>query len=105
MGSDADVLARLAELQRRAALGGGEERRKRLRESGRLTARERVESLFDPGTFAEIDALITHRCLDFGMDTQLVPGDGVVTGYGTVHGRTVWVFAQEIGRASCRERV
>jgi propionyl-CoA carboxylase beta chain len=89
------VLARLAELQRRAALGGGEERLKRLRDSGRLTARERIEHLFDSGTFSEIDALVTHRCRDFGMDAQLVPGDGVVAGSGLVAGRLTYAFAQD----------
>jgi propionyl-CoA carboxylase beta chain len=95
VGADADVLARLAELQRRAALGGGEERLKRQRDSGRLTARERIEHLFDPGTFNEIDALVTHRCLDFGMGEQLVPGDGVVAGSGLVAGRLAYAFAQD----------
>ena len=56
----------------------------RQRESGRLTARERIDQLFDPGTFEEIDALVTHRCRDFGMAEQVVPGDGVVAGYGRV---------------------
>jgi propionyl-CoA carboxylase beta chain len=95
LGADSDVLARLAELQRRAALGGGEERLKRLRDSGRLTARERVEQLFDPGTFTEIDGLVTHRCLDFGMEAQRVPGDGVVAGSGFVAGRLAYAFAQD----------
>src|SRR6187455_2586122 len=89
------VLSRLAELQRRAALGGGEERLQRQRDSGRLTARERIGLLFDPATFEEIDKLVTHRCLDFGMDEQHYPGDGVVAGHGTVDGRRVFVFAQD----------
>ena len=89
------VLSRLAELQRRAALGGGEERLQRQRESGRLTARERIEQLFDPGTFTEIDALVTHRCLDFGMADQLIPGDGVIAGSGLVNGRLTFAFAQD----------
>jgi propionyl-CoA carboxylase beta chain len=95
LGADSDVLARLAELQRRAALGGGEERLKRLRDSGRLTARERIEHLFDPGSFTEIDALVTHRCLDFGMAEQIVPGDGVVAGSGQIAGRLAYAFAQD----------
>jgi propionyl-CoA carboxylase beta chain len=87
--------ARLAELQRRAELGGGEERLARHRASGRLTARERIDALFDPGTFDEIDAFVTHRCRDFGMETQTIPGDGVVAGSGRVDGRLVYAFAQD----------
>src|SRR6187455_331483 len=89
------VLSRLAELQRRAALGGGEERLQRQRDSGRLTARERIGLLFDPATFEEIDKLVTHRCLDFGMADQVIPGDGVIAGYGRVDGRLVYAFAQD----------
>src|SRR5687767_581605 len=89
------VLGRLADLQRRAAPGGGEERLQRQRESGRLTARERTDLLFDPGTFTEIDALVTHRCLDFGMAEQVIPGDGVIAGSGQVNGRLTFAFAQD----------
>ncbi|HNV02353.1 MAG TPA: acyl-CoA carboxylase subunit beta [Vicinamibacterales bacterium] len=88
-------LDRLADLRRRAELGGGEARLKRQREAGKLTARERMEALFDPGTFEELDKLVTHRCLDFGMQEQLVPGDGVVSGHGRVNGRPVFAFAQD----------
>ncbi len=95
MSRESEVLGRLADLRRRAALGGGEERLKRLRDSGRLTARERIEHLFDPGTFAEIDALVTHRCSDFGMGEQLIPGDGVVAGSGQIGGRLAYAFAQD----------
>ena len=70
----------LADLQRRAELGGGEARQKRQHDAGKLTVRERIELLFDPGTFEEVDKLVTHRCRDFGMETQIVPGDGVVAG-------------------------
>ena len=77
----------LADLERRAELGGGEDRLRRQREAGKLTARERVDLLFDPGTFEEIDKFVTHRCGDFGMADQVVPGDGVVCGYGRVNGR------------------
>src|SRR5258707_1725109 len=84
-----------ADLDRRAELGGGEERLRRQRESGKLTARERVELLFDPGTFEEIDKFVTHRCLDFGMAEQVVPGDGVVAGHGRVNGRLAYAFAQD----------
>jgi propionyl-CoA carboxylase beta chain len=86
---------RLEELLRRAELGGGEERLRRQHEAGKLTARERVALLFDPGSFDEIDALVTHRCQDFGMTDQVIPGDGVVCGSGRVDGRLVFAFAQD----------
>ena len=85
----------LAELERRAELGGGEDRVAKQHASGKLTARERMELLFDPGTFEEIDKLVTHRCRDFGMDEQAIPGDGFVTGRGRVDGRLVFAFAQD----------
>src|SRR5918996_6429577 len=85
----------LADLDRRAELGGGEERLRKQRAGGKLTARERMDLLFDPGTFEEIDKFITHRCRDFGMGDQVVPGDGVVAGYGRVHGRVTYAFAQD----------
>ena len=85
----------LAGLERRAELGGGEERLHRQHAAGKLTARERIDLLFDPGTFEELDKLVTHRCLDFGMAEQVVPGDGVVTGHGLVDGRQVFAFAQD----------
>ena len=90
-----DPVAFLAELERRAELGGGEERLRKQREAGKLTARERVELLFDAATFEEIDKFVAHRCRDFGMDDQVVPGDGVVAGYGRVNGRVVCAFAQD----------
>ncbi len=86
---------RLADLLRRAELGGGEDRLRRQHEAGKLTARERIGLLFDPGSFEEIDALVTHRCQDFGMADQVVPGDGVVGGSGRVDGRPVFAFAQD----------
>src|SRR6266705_861960 len=85
----------LADLDRRAELGGGEERLRRQRESGKLTARERIDLLFDSGTFEEIDKFVTHRCLDFGMAEQVVPGDGVVAGHGRINGRLAYAFAQD----------
>ena len=85
----------LADLERRAELGGGEARLQKQHEAGRLTARERIELLFDLGTFEEVDKLVTHRCRDFGMDDQIIPGDGVVAGHGTVDGRQVFAFAQD----------
>jgi propionyl-CoA carboxylase beta chain len=89
---------KLAELTARHAIaeeGGGPERRARERKSGKLSARERVEFLLDEGTFEETDKFVTHRATDFGMDAQRVPGDGFITGYGRVHGRVVFVFAQD----------
>jgi propionyl-CoA carboxylase beta chain len=90
-----EKLKRLEELNARALLGGGEARIERQHKAGKLTARERVELLFDPGTFVEIDKFVVHRCADFGMDETRIPGDGVVTGYGKVAGRQVFVFAQD----------
>ncbi len=86
---------KLSHLETLAEAGGGEARRRRQHEAGKLTARERIDLLFDPGTFEEYDKLVTHRCRDFGMDEQLVPGDGVVSGFGRVEGRPVYAFAQD----------
>jgi propionyl-CoA carboxylase beta chain len=85
----------LDDLERRAELGGGEDRLRRQRDAGKLTARERIDLLFDPGTFEEIDKFVTHRCSDFGMAGQVVPGDGVVCGYGRINGRLAYAFAQD----------
>jgi len=85
----------LAELERRAELGGGEERVRRQHAAGKLTARERIDLLFDPGTFEELDKLVTHRCRDFGMGQQIVLGDGVIAGHGLIDGRQVFAFAQD----------
>jgi propionyl-CoA carboxylase beta chain len=90
-----DPVARLAELEARAEAGGGPARRERQHAAGRLTARERIDRLFDAGTFEEIDKLVTHRCRDFGMADELVPGDGVVAGHGRIAGRPVYAFAQD----------
>src|SRR5688500_17473203 len=90
-----DTLKYLENLDRRAEHGGGEERLRRQHEAGKLTARERIELLFDPGSFEELDKLVTHRCRDFGMAEQIVPGDDVVAGHGLVDGRQVFAFAQD----------
>lgn len=80
----------------RAALeGGGAERQERQHKEGKLLARERVELLLDEGTFEEIDKLVRHRCRDFGMDEQVIDGDGFITGWGYIHGRLAYVFAQD----------
>jgi len=85
----------LEQYERRAEAGGGEARRERQHAAGKLTARERIDLFFDPGSFREIDKLITHRCRDFGMEEELIPGDGVVAGHGRVDGRLVYAFAQD----------
>src|SRR5262245_18505945 len=85
----------LEELETRAAAGGGQDRLDRQHAAGKLTARERIDLLFDPGTFEEVDKLVTHRCRDFGMDSQIIPGDGVVAGHGLVGRRQVCAFAQD----------
>src|SRR5205814_7716869 len=89
---------RLEELRRRHAAaeqGGGPERRARQHKEGKLSARERIELLLDEATFEELDKLVTHRCRDFGMEEQVIPGDGFITGHGRIHGRLVYVFAQD----------
>ena len=89
---------KLDELERRkteSELGGGEARIQRQHDAGKLTARERISLLFDPGSFQELDQLVVHRNHDFGMDRQKIPGDGVVAGYGFVDGRLVYAFAQD----------
>jgi propionyl-CoA carboxylase beta chain len=86
---------RLRELERLADLGGGEERLSKQHQQGKLTARERMTRLFDPGTFEEVDKLVTHRCQDFGMEQTIIPGDGVVSGHGRINGRVVYAFAQD----------
>src|SRR5690554_337945 len=90
-----DNVERLHKLNAQAEQGGGEARIKRQHDAGKYTARERIDLLLDPGTFVELDKLKTHRCADFGMQNKKIPGDGVVTGYGKVDGRTVYVFSQD----------
>jgi acetyl-CoA carboxylase carboxyltransferase component len=81
--------------RRNALLGGGEERIRKIHASGRLTARERIDILFDPGTFQELGSFVTHRCTDFGMEKQKIIGDGVIAGYGRINGRLTYAFAQD----------
>src|SRR5437762_13146829 len=90
-----EKLKELQELHRRAEEGGGPERCKRQHDASKLTARERVHFLVDEGSFEELDKFVEHRCVDLGMANQRVPGDGVVTGYGRIDGRLVYVFAQD----------
>jgi propionyl-CoA carboxylase beta chain len=91
----ADPIARLDEMNRQALAAGGPERIKKQHEAGKLTARERIELLCDPGSFVEMDRFVVHRCSDFGMQGQRFLGDGVVTGHGTIEGRKIFVFAQD----------
>ncbi|MDP3768922.1 MAG: carboxyl transferase domain-containing protein, partial [Dehalococcoidia bacterium] len=93
MGDD-----RLSDLRRRKdrIRGlGGPERIQRQHDQGKLTARERIDHLLDPGSFVELDAFVTHQARQFGMERVEAPADGVVTGYGTIAGRTVYVFSQD----------
>ena len=90
-----DKRSLLSDYEQQAELGGGVERRQRQHDAGKLTARERIDLFFDVGTFTEIDKLVTHRCRDFGMESQQIPGDGVVAGYGQVNSRLVYAFAQD----------
>src|SRR5687767_9683076 len=86
---------RLEELNRLAEQAGGQERIERQHKASKLTARERLEVLLDRDSFVEIGRFVTHRASDFGMAEQKVPGDGVITGYGTIGGRRAFVFAQD----------
>ncbi|MBF0267517.1 MAG: acyl-CoA carboxylase subunit beta [Alphaproteobacteria bacterium] len=90
-----EIIQQLEEKRERARKGGGERRIAAQHNKGKLTARERIELLLDPGSFEEWDMFVEHRCHDFGMDKETIPGDGVVTGYGTVNGRLVFVFSQD----------
>ncbi|MCK4774708.1 MAG: methylmalonyl-CoA carboxyltransferase, partial [Candidatus Krumholzibacteria bacterium] len=95
MPSSEDKLKELQSRREAVMLGGGEKRIKKIHDSGRLTARERINLLLDPGTFQEMGVFVAHRCHDFGMEKQKVPGDGVVAGYGSVNGRLTYAFAQD----------
>src|SRR5262245_60911830 len=90
-----NILDQLEARRAEARLGGGERRVAAQHGKGKLTARERVEVLLDEGSFEEYDMYVTHRCGDFGMAEQKVAGDGVVTGWGTINGRQVYVFSQD----------
>jgi propionyl-CoA carboxylase beta chain len=88
-------IERMQDLSRQADAGGGEERTKKQRSNGRMTARERIDFLLDPGSFVELDKFKTHRITDFEMADKKIPGDGVVTGYGTIDGRQVCIFSHD----------
>jgi propionyl-CoA carboxylase beta chain len=91
----AESLEELEHRNRLAEEGGGKERRERQHREGKLSVRERITLLLDEGTFEETDKFVTHRCTDFGMEQKRIPGDGFVTGFGRIDGRTVFVFAQD----------
>ncbi|NNM34892.1 MAG: methylmalonyl-CoA carboxyltransferase, partial [Gemmatimonadetes bacterium] len=90
-----EALERLQALRHESTLGGGKARVEAQHARGKLTARERIALLLDPDSFVEMDRFVTHRSTDFGLDKQKILGDGVVTGYGTIHGRLVYTFSQD----------
>src|SRR6185437_13935731 len=90
-----DILRQLNEKRAAARAGGGAKRVAAQHGKGKLTARERLDVLLDPDSFEEWDMFVEHRSADFGIDAQKVPGDGIVTGYGTVNGKLVFVFSQD----------
>ena len=90
-----EIVEALEQKRAQARVGGGQTRIDAQHKRGKLTARERIEVLFDPDSFEEWDMFVEHRCIDFGMEKTQIPGDGVVTGYGTVNGRPVFVFSQD----------
>ena len=89
------IIAELEDKRAQARLGGGQKRIDTQHGKGKLTARERLDVLLDPGSFEEYDMFVTHRATDFGMAETIIPGDGVVTGWGTIEGRLVYVFSQD----------
>ncbi|MEO1541640.1 MAG: carboxyl transferase domain-containing protein, partial [Pseudomonadota bacterium] len=90
-----DILAELETRRAQARLGGGQRRIDAQHAKGKLTARERIDLLLDEGSFEEYDMFVAHRAVDFGMAETQIPGDGVVTGWGTINGRQVYVFSQD----------
>ena len=95
MSDNQNKVAQLIELREEARLGGGQKRIDAQHAKGKYTARERIQMLLDEGSFEEFDMFVTHRCYDFGMEKSHTYGDGVVTGYGTIDGRLVYIFAQD----------
>ena len=89
------IIAAVDQRRSEARLGGGQKRIDAQHGKGKLTARERLEVLLDPGSFEEYDMFVTHRAVDFGMEQNIIPGDGVVTGWGTINGRLTYVFSQD----------
>jgi len=95
MSSREELLQKLDEMNNRAFEGGGSARKEKRAAKGMMSARERIETLLDAGSFIELDRFVTHRCRSFGMEDKLILGDGVVTGYGRISGRLVYIFAQD----------
>lgn len=95
MANREEIYNRFEELDKRASQGGGEDKIEKQHQQGKKTARERIAMLLDKGSFNELDKLVIHRCTDFGMEGKQIPGDGVVSGYGKVDGRTVFVYAYD----------
>ena len=90
-----DIIEQLQHRRDDARKGGGDRRIAAQHAKGKLTARERLDVLLDENSFEEYDMFVTHRCTDFGMEKTKIPGDGVVTGWGTINGRLVYVYAQD----------
>ena len=95
MSQQLEKVKELINLREKARIGGGEKAIEKQHAQGKYTARERINMLLDEGSFEEFDMFVTHRCHNFGMETKSYLGDGVVTGYGTIAGRLVYVFAQD----------
>ena len=95
MSNQLAKIKELIELRAKSRMGGGEKAIEKQHAKGKYTARERIAMLLDEGSFEELDMFVQHRCTNFGMDKKHYPGDGVVTGYGTIEGRLVYVFAQD----------
>ena len=95
MSSNQDKINELISFREQAKMGGGQKRIDSQHKKGKLTARERIEMLLDEGSFEEFDMFVKHRCTNFGIDKESYFGDGVVTGYGTIDGRLVYVFSQD----------
>ena len=90
-----DKIETLLTLKAKITAGGGDKKIEKQHSLGKMTARERIAALFDEGSFVEIDTFVEQRCVYFGMDKMEIPGEGVVTGYGTVNNRLVYVFSQD----------
>ena len=95
MSNQTEKIRELIELRAKARLGGGEKAIEKQHERGKYTARERIAMLLDEGSFEELDMFKQHRCTNFGMEKKQYLGDGVVTGYGTIDGRLIYIFAQD----------
>ena len=95
METNSHKIQSLNERNQKAFEGGGQERIKKHKRGNRLTARERLHTLLDPGSFVELDRFVTHRCQNFNMDENKIPGDGVITGFGRINGKSVYVYSQD----------